>query len=75
MCPTFMPQMDPEYGEDPDRDYSAIIDYCKTEMNAWSNADIDFAKGLSKVYLPCGDGADNKGCDKILSEASGLNIT
>ena len=68
--------MDPEYGEDPDRDYSAIIDYCKLELNQWSNADINFAKGLHNVYLPCGDDeSNNKGCDKILSEASSSNIT
>ena len=46
MCSSFTPEMDPEFGEDPDRDYSAIIDYCKLEQNSWSNADITFAKGL-----------------------------
>ena len=69
--------MDPDYGKDPDRDYSCIIDYCKLETTPWSNADINFAKGLKNVYLPCGEEIDggNKGCDKILSDASGLNIT
>lgn len=62
-----------------DKDYSCIIDYCKAEVNPWSNEDIKFASGLKEVYLPCGSELDefgkpssNKKCDKILSDATGI---
>ena len=79
MCPTFIPRLhDPEYDPDVDRDYSYIRDECADEKKPWTDRDIEFAKGLPDVYLPCevSNESDPKlNCNSILSQATGLNLT
>ena len=47
-------------------------------MKPWTDKDVEFAKGLSEVYLPCevSNESDPKlNCNSILSAATGLNLT